>query len=157
MFKNILTILFFISTSAIAQEELLPKTNAELEVIKAAAIPTPEPVIRTGVIASTAQSKNVGAISVGVAGDDPESFGEQAAITAGVRNNAGKCIVTLNNSHKEKSFRVRYKVTGSSDGRKLFSRAYSGSIAPSGKLVKDFSCKKEAILQLELKSVLPVS
>ena len=119
--------------------------------------PTPEPVVKTGVIASTAQNKNSRSISVGAVTDEQNTFGEKVVISGGVANNSGQCSATISNSHKEKSYKVRFRVKGMINNKKAFSKSFSGRVPSSGELLKNFSCKKKAVLQLELLSAKPLS
>ena len=117
---------------------------------------TPEPVIKTGVIASTAQSKNSGSVSIGAVTDEQNTFGEKVAISGGVQNNSGKCKAMISNANKDKSYKVRFKVKGTVNNKRAFSKSFSGRVKSSGQLVKEFSCKSEAVLQLELLSAKPL-
>ena len=118
--------------------------------------PTPEPVIKTGVIASTANNKALGSVSIGAITDEQSTFGEKVSISGGVQNNSGKCRATINNSHEDKSYKVRFKVRGTVNNRKAFTKSFAGRVKSSGQLVKEFSCKKKAVLQLELLSAKPL-
>ena len=151
-----LALTLFLSTSfCFAQNAKEVKSNKDQSTKETKLIPksTPEPVIRTGVIASTENSKALGSVSVGAVTDEQSTFGEKVAISGGVQNNSGKCRATISNAHEEKSFKVRFKVKGTIRGRKALSKSYTGRVKSSGQLVKEFSCKKEAVLQLELLSV----
>ena len=117
---------------------------------------TPAPVVKTGVIASTAQNKSKGSVAVGAIIDEQESFGEKVAITGGVSNNSGNCKATIHNSNEETDFRVRFKVKGMSEGRRIFSKSFSGKVKKASKFSKQFTCNEEAVLQLELVSAKPL-
>jgi len=142
--------------SAFAQSSKAPVENKTDDKTKVNAEPTPAPVIKTGVIASTAQSKSMGGVAIGAVVDEQGAFGEKVAIDGGVTNNSGSCRATINNSNKEIDFRVRFKVKGISRGKKVFSKSFSGKVKKGGRLKKEFTCNKEAQLQLELISARPL-
>lgn len=116
----------------------------------------PEPKIKTGVIANSGlRTGHSEAVNVNTSDDVP---GDKVfAITGGVTNNAGKCNATLSNASPLKTYRVRFEVSGKdARGNSIFKKNFSGQVPPGGKLVKDFTCAKEAQLVLDLKFVEPV-
>ena len=154
MIKYLTTILFFVLTLLLTIPFCFAQNAKETKLIPK---PTPEPVIRTGVIASTENSKTLGSISVGAVTDEQSTFGQKVAISGGVQNNSGKCRATISNAHEDKSFRVRFRVKGTVRGRKALSKSFTGRVKNSSQLVKEFSCKSDAVLQLELLSVKPLN
>lgn len=116
----------------------------------------PEPKIKTGVIATSGvRIGSSDAVSVNTNDDVP---GDKVnAISGGVSNEAGKCSANLTNANTEKAYRVRFDVVGKSERGSVSTRKnFSGTIPPSGKLVKEFNCAKGIELELNLKSVEPV-
>lgn len=117
----------------------------------------PEPKIKTGVIAASGVrvgGGSTGAIDVNTVDSSPGD--NLVAVSGGVHNTGGDCVADLKNASAEKTYRVRFDVIGfNQKGVQIFRKPFSGSIPPNGKLSKSFSCKEDAELQLDLKSVEP--
>lgn len=134
---------------------LVPLAQAQTEEKK---VYEPEPKIKTGIMATS--GVRVGGGSKGVVDVntiDSSPGDSMVAVSGGVSNSGGDCSANLTNASKTQVYRVRFEVVGLNQrGTQLFKKPFSGSIPPSGKLTKNFDCKPDAELQLNLKSVEPV-
>jgi hypothetical protein len=166
-FSVSVAILVFGTSSALAQSSQ-QLTEEEIRLIKEASDVTKafkaktesekekENVV-TGIIASTVGPGQSGAVAVETTGSSPGD--EQNTITGSVSNTGGRnCSVYVMNSSEKNSYRVRFAAIGENErGSRVMRKSFSATIEPKGQVTREFSCKPDLTMKLELTSAQLVS